>query len=205
MILIDVHRRNLRKHKRARQNQKKLTENESNENGSHDFTNPERKNSFSDQDDILPPVSLLSHQRSFIFDNVIDLKEPDWTIYSGEGMDLPDNLLLEELDLLDNVSLNNKEANCVLASESQQNLTKETEIPSGFYNHRRSHKWSTLFRPSTLQAPHSKSEDVDKVQVEVHPKVLNHEMMPIHMKSSLRKLSEEPKRSCMAIIEEASF
>ena len=35
----------------------------------------DRKPSFSDQDDILPPVSLLSHQRSFVYDDMIDLKK----------------------------------------------------------------------------------------------------------------------------------
>lgn len=216
MILIDVHRRNLHKRKRARQNQKKLAENSTNKsdgNEIHDSIKPskskdiERKNSFTDQDDILPPVSLLSHQRSFVYDDMIDLKKPELTIYSEEGiadMDLPDNLLLEELEYLDNITSCNKVENCVLMSEYEQNLIKETEIPSGFPSHRRSRKWSSFFRPSTLQTIHSESEDVDNIQVEVHPKVLHREMMPMNVKSSLRKFSQEPKRSCMTIIEEAS-
>ena len=32
----------------------------------------ERKMSFTDQDDFLPPISLLSHQRSFVYDDLID-------------------------------------------------------------------------------------------------------------------------------------
>jgi len=217
MILIDVHRQNLHKRKKERQNLKKLAEKNLMKSGDDDTrdlvkqpsksNDMERKNSFTDQDDILPPVSLLSHQRSFIFDDVIDLKNLEHSIYSEEGiadMDLPDNLLLEELDYLDNITSCNKVENCVLMSEYEQNLIKETDIPSGFHNHRRSKKWSSFFKPSTLQTIHSETEDFGNVHVEVHPKVLEREMMPMKMKSTLRKFSKEPKRSYMARIEEAS-
>ena len=109
MVLIDVHRRNLRKRKRERQSRKEaenLANNKTQDGGiangnpAKDHPEFERKPSFSDQDDILPPVSLLSHQRSFIYDDMIDLKnKPELTIYSEEGiadMDLPDNLLMME-------------------------------------------------------------------------------------------------------------
>jgi hypothetical protein len=110
MVLIDVHRRNLRKRKRERQSRKEaenLANNKTQDgiaNGNvamdHHQQEFERKPSFSDQDDILPPVSLLSHQRSFVYDDMIDLKnKPELTIYSEEGiadMDLPDNLLMME-------------------------------------------------------------------------------------------------------------
>ena len=42
----------------------------------------ERKPSFSDQDDILPPVSLLSHQRSFVYDDMMDLKKGEKLLYN---------------------------------------------------------------------------------------------------------------------------
>jgi len=74
MVLIDVHRRNLRKRKRERQSRKeaenlannKLQDGIGNGNPAKDHPEFERKPSFSDQDDILPPVSLLSHQVSIL-------------------------------------------------------------------------------------------------------------------------------------------
>ena len=100
MLLIDVHRKNLRKKKKARQSKKALAERISvAPDGSVVIQDAagcmdpealatsrvsgavippeqlamelERRNSFTDQDDILPPVSLLSHQRSFVYDDVI--------------------------------------------------------------------------------------------------------------------------------------
>jgi len=220
MVLIDVHRRNLRKRKRERQSKKEAAElNSLNKAATlgginvatQDF---ERKNSFSDQDDILPPVSLLSHQRSFVYDDMIDLKKPELTIYSEEGiadMDLPDNLLMmEDLEYLDNITSCNKVENCLMLSEYEQNLIKETESPN---SHRRSRKWS-LFKQPTLQTINSESEDVDNICVDHRTSVLDHrttgvfdrkEMVPLYSKSSsFRKFSQEPKRSCMDVIEEAS-
>ena len=117
----------------------------------------------------MPPVSLLSHQRSFIYDDMIDLKKPELTIYSEEGiadMDLPDNLLLmEDLEYLDNITSCNKVENCLMLSEYEQNLIKETESPN---SHRKSRKWS-LFKQPTLQTINSESEDVDNICVDQGP------------------------------------
>lgn len=111
----------------------------------------QRKPSFSEQDDILPPISLLSHQRSFTYDDLIDFKnmKPENSVFSEEGiadMDLPDHLFMEELEYLDNITSCNKVENCLMLSEYEQNLIKETENPSpgGGYP-RRGRKWS-LFR-----------------------------------------------------------
>jgi hypothetical protein len=176
MVLIDVHRKNLRKRKRARASKKALTERISiapdgsvviqpgpDEGEGGPPEEPERRHSFSDQDDILPPVSLLSHQRSFVYDDVIDLKKPELTIYSEEGiadMDLPDNILFEDLDYLDNITSCNKVENFLMLSEYEQNLSKETESPTGpVGGQRRGNKWS-LFRQPTLQTINSEDEDV---------------------------------------------
>lgn len=187
MLLIDVHRKNLRKKKKARQSKKALAERISvAPDGSvviQDAMDPEvlasarvsgvippeeleRRNSFTDQDDILPPVSLLSHQRSFVYDDVIDLKKPELTIYSEEGiadMDLPDNILLDDFDYLDNITSCNKVENCLMLSEYEQNLIKETEggppTGSGGSGSRRPRKWS-LFRQPTLQTINSEDEEV---------------------------------------------
>ena len=196
MLLIDVHRKNLRKKKRARQESKKaLAERISVapdgsvviQDAGGAMGDPEalasarvsgvshmppeelleRRNSFTDQDDILPPVSLLSHQRSFVYDDVIDLKKPELTIYSEEGiadMDLPDNILLDDFDYLDNITSCNKVENCLMLSEYEQNLIKETEggpgSNTGSGSHRRGpRKWS-LFRQPTLQTINSEDEEV---------------------------------------------
>ena len=187
MLLIDVHRKNLRKKKKARQSKKALAERISvAPDGSvviQDAMDPEalatarvsgvippeeleRRNSFTDQDDILPPVSLLSHQRSFVYDDVIDLKKPELTIYSEEGiadMDLPDNILLDDFDYLDNITSCNKVENCLMLSEYEQNLIKETEggpiTTTGVSGSRRPRKWS-LFRQPTLQTINSEDEEV---------------------------------------------
>ncbi len=181
MVLIDVHRKNLRKRKRARKSHKKaLSERisvapdgsvviqpvvpEDEEGAAANEVEMERRHSFSDQDDILPPVSLLSHQRSFVLDDVIDLKKPELTIYSEEGiadMDLPDNILFDDLDYLDNITSCNKVENCLMLSEYEQNLIKETEDspgPSGS-TRRGPRKWS-LFRQPTLQTINSEDEEV---------------------------------------------
>lgn len=54
------------------------------------------------------------------------------SIFSEEGiadMDLPDHLLLEEIEFLDNITSCNKVENYLMLSEYEQNLIKETEIP----------------------------------------------------------------------------
>merc|ERR1711899_30274 len=197
MLLIDVHRKNLRKKKRARQESKKalaerisvapdgsvVIQDASGGGAGAMMGDPEalasarvsgvhmppeelleRRNSFTDQDDILPPVSLLSHQRSFVYDDVIDLKKPELTIYSEEGiadMDLPDNILLDDFDYLDNITSCNKVENCLMLSEYEQNLIKETEggpFSSATNLRRTGRKWSLLRQP-TLQTIHSESEE----------------------------------------------
>jgi len=191
MFLIDVHRRNLRQRKRARQLKKSLAERISvapdgsvviqdqpgGPDGGPDGASGVglalapviadeielRRNSFSDQDDILPPVSLLSHQRSFVYDDIgIDLKKPELTLYSEEGiadMDLPDNILFDDIDYLDNITSCNKVENCLMLSEYEQNLIKENEGPTA----RRNKKWS-LFRQPTLQTINSEGDCEDNVQ-----------------------------------------
>ena len=85
------------------------------------------------QDDFLPPISLLSHQRSFVYDDLIeDIKngKAEVSIFSEEegiaDMDLPDGLFIDEIDFLDNITSCDKVENCVMLSEYEQNLIKET-------------------------------------------------------------------------------
>ena len=92
-----------------------------------------RRMSFSEQDDVLPPVSLLSHQRSFIYDDIIGLTsggKQEISLFSEEegiaDMDMPDHLFIDELEFLDNITSCDKVENCVMLSEYEQNLIKET-------------------------------------------------------------------------------
>ena len=193
MLLIDIHRRNLRNRKREAQRKKQLLLSENismNPDGSvihhgggagsssatiggeHMVESPlhesdHAKASFAEHDEILiPPAVAMLSNHSIVYDDdddIIDLKKPELTIYSEEGiadMDLPDNILLEDLDYLDNITSCNKVENCLMLSEYEQNLIKETEGPaSGHGGHRRGRKWS-LFRQPTLQTIHSEDEEL---------------------------------------------
>merc|ERR1719245_2550128 len=98
---------------------------------------------------MLPPVSLLSHQRSFIYDDIIGLTsggKQEISLFSEEegiaDMDMPDHLFIDELEFLDNITSCDKVENCVMLSEYEQNLIKETAespVPG------RRRKWS-LFK-----------------------------------------------------------
>ena len=186
MVLIDVHKKNMRDKRRAckqmRQIQQ-LTEkplmlaqqDDPSSSSAHEPVNHtslgERQNSFNDQDDILPPLSLLSHQRSFLYDDLIDVNDPELSIYSEEGIadiDLPDNILFEDFDYLDNITSCNKVENCLMLSEYEQNLIKETEggpFSSAVNLRRMGRKWSLLRQP-TLQTIHSESEEVSNTRFE---------------------------------------
>ena len=188
MAMIDVHKKNMKKKRRTcrqiRQQQQLgqkpsstlitpdadpssiTSDHPVNPNPSMDHDFLERQNSFTDQDDILPPVSLLSHQRSFIYDDFVDFNNPELSIYSEEGIadiDLPENVYFEDFDYLDNITSCNKVENCLMLSEYEQNLIKETEGGPISYNsstlRRMGRKWSLLRQP-TLQTIHSESEDV---------------------------------------------
>lgn len=174
MVMIDAHKKSMKK---RRQNCRQMREQQMMDRSStfapddptsiatSDHPRPStanevelRRNSFSDQDDILPPVSLLSRQRSFIYDDFVEVA----SVYSEEGvggdMDLPDNILFDDLDFLDNITSCNKVENCLMLSEYEQNLIKETEGGPLAGMRRMGRKWSLLRQP-TLQTIHSVSED----------------------------------------------
>ena len=187
MAMIDIHKKNIKNKKeqkrtcrQIRQQQQlgrklsSLTPDDQSSSISDQPVNPnpslanvvERQNSFTDQDDILPPVSLLSHQRSFIYDDLLDFNNPELSLYSEEGiadMELPENVYYDDFDYLDNITSCNKVENCLMLSEYEQNLIKETEggpiYNSGSTLRRMGRKWSLLRQP-TLQTIHSESEDV---------------------------------------------
>eukprot|EP00095_Tigriopus_kingsejongensis_P005299 snap_masked-scaffold337_size202799-processed-gene-0.7 protein:Tk05299 transcript:snap_masked-scaffold337_size202799-processed-gene-0.7-mRNA-1 annotation:"monocarboxylate transporter 12-like" len=61
------------------------------------------------------------------------LVQDEESIFSEEGiadMELPDHLLLDDIEYLDNITSCNKVENCLMLSEYEQNLIKETESPA---------------------------------------------------------------------------
>ena len=201
--------------------------------GEYEF---DRKLSFSDVDDVMPPVALLSHQRSFTYDDIIDTmkNKPELSMFSEEegiaDMDLPDNMFMEELEYLDNITSCNKVENCLMLSEYEQNLIKETESPppSG----RRSRKWSLFRQASTLHSEARPSEfnmtlgvggvrqssfcgdlplfhphrrrSVNNNNHHPHLHQSGHREIPVFPNTARRWPYAGPKRS-ITVIEEASF
>ena len=85
------------------------------------------------------------YQSQNSLDEILDLKKPELTCISEEGiadMDLPDNIL-EELEYLDNITSCAKVENCLMLSEYEQNLIKEKEGPVSLAC-RRARKWSLV-------------------------------------------------------------
>ena len=85
------------------------------------------------------------------------------------GIDIPDNILLDDFEFADNITSCNKVENCLMLSEYEQNLSKEKEWgpllmggPSN--NHKRNRKWS-LFRQSTLHTINSEPEELTATQI----------------------------------------
>ncbi len=98
-----------------------------------------RRLSFTDQDDYISPFGLLSQKQAVLENH----DKQELTLFSEEGiadMYLPDDILIQELEFLDNITSCNKVENCLMLSEYEQNLIKETESP------RRggSRRWSLL-------------------------------------------------------------
>ena len=100
-------------------------------------------------EDCAPNPYIYQSQNSL--DEILDLKKPELTCISEEGiadMDLPDNIL-DELDFLDNITSCAKVENCLMLSEYEQNLIKEKEGPVSFAC-RKARKWSLVRQSSSI-------------------------------------------------------
>ena len=193
----------------------------------------ERKLSFSDQDDILPPIALLNQQRSFVINDDIDeaallleLKrlrgqgngngvEGEEGILLGDLELVPENLLTDyEMDYLENITSCNKVENCVILSEFEQNLIKETEENSsdsignsssssssvGPLGVKKKKKWSLFVKPDVNEDNGEKAESGS-----VLPEFSNvgARRKGTRLNQLLKKSSQSPKRS-ITVIEENS-
>ena len=118
------------------------------------------------------PQCSLPHP--FLYNNDIEIEEQDpddegLSDYSDEeipGIDIPDNILLDDFEFADNITSCNKVENCLMLSEYEQNLSKEKEWGPlmGTASQKRNRKWS-LFRQSTLHTINSEPEELTQTQL----------------------------------------
>ena len=152
LSLVDVHKRNMRR-KRKQKRLKKLGSMKSNGIVSEslpeepNYFEEERRNSFPDMDEEFFPQ--LAIHKSYSYEDIGDFKKNELTCISEEGiadMELPDNLL-DELEILENITSCNKVENYLMLSEYEQNLSKEKESPGN----KRGRRWSLVRQQSTEQ------------------------------------------------------
>ena len=138
LFLIDVHKRNIRsrrKMKCLKKSGSKVSQEPIEENLPKEeifLYDEERRNSFADVDDeFYPPFNM---RKSYSYEDIGDLKKVEVTCISEEGIvdiGLPENLL-DELEILENITSCNKVENYLMLSEFEQNLSNlssEKESP----------------------------------------------------------------------------
>ena len=151
LFLINIHKTKRRRRRRlARRSEARKVE-ESEEQLSRRPASPLKVplRSSRSYEDCTPNPYIYQSQNSL--DEILDLKKPELTCISEEGiadMDLPDNIL-DELDFLDNITSCAKVENCLMLSEYEQNLIKEKEGPVSFAC-RKARKWSLVRQSSSI-------------------------------------------------------
>ena len=141
--------------------------------------------------------------------------------YSAEeipGLNIPDNILLDDFEFAENITSCNKVENCLMLSEYEQNLSKEKEWGPliGASSQKRNRKWS-LFRQSTLHTINSEPEELTQTQIPSEEGFSNDgsnasAMSERYKKStrispfftSSRKILHRPKREITVIDENSS-
>ena len=163
MTFIDIHKKINRAKRRRRRKRDNINQeagitsnhetidDEKYPDGKYKYT--ERRNSFPEEedDDVFIP-ELVRGERDF--DDLDGVKKPELTCISEEGiadMELPENLL-DELEILENITSCNKVENYLMLSEYEQNLSKENDSDGGEGEDtglgRRTRRWSFM-RPGT--------------------------------------------------------
>lgn len=150
LFSINIHKRQrrLRRRRARRQESRKVEEREEKVRPISPLAVPLRS-TRSYEDCVTNSPYIYQSQNSL--DEILDLKKPELTCISEEGiagMDLPDNIL-EELEYLDNITSCNKVENCLMLSEYEQNLIKEKEGPVSLAC-RRARKWSLVRQSSSI-------------------------------------------------------
>ena len=151
LSLVDLHKQNMRR-RRKQKCLKKLVSQKSNGVTSQDipeepnYMEYERRNSFPDIDEEYFPQLTPIH-KAYSYEDIEDFKKHELTCISEEGiadMELPDNLL-DELEILENITSCNKVENYLMLSEYEQNLSKEKESPGN----KKGRRWSLMRQQST--------------------------------------------------------
>ena len=147
LFIINIHKTRRRRRRRLARSQeaRKVEESEEKRCGRPNSPLPVRE-----YEEIANHQTYL-YQSQNSLDEILDLKKPELTCISEEGiadMDLPDNIL-EELEYLDNITSCAKVENCLMLSEYEQNLIKEKEGPVSLAC-RRARKWSLVRQGKTL-------------------------------------------------------
>ena len=126
------------------------------------------------------------------------------------GIDIPDNILLDDFEFADNITSCNKVENCLMLSEYEQNLSKEKEwgpllMGGPSTNHKRNRKWS-LFRQSTLHTINSEPEDLTQTQIPSEQDFSNiEEESEPNSSSVLDQQKEKPTQSQPRLFPKSSF
>ena len=151
LFIINIHKNQRRRRRRRarRRESRKLEESEDQLSGRPASPLKVPLRSTRSYEDCAPGPYIYQSQNSL--DEILDLKKPELTCISEEGiadMDLPDNIL-DELDFLDNITSCAKVENCLMLSEYEQNLIKEKEGPVSFAC-RKARKWSLVRQSSSI-------------------------------------------------------
>ena len=162
MTFIDIHKR-INRAKRRRRHKRDTMSKDPSSVSHHDtaehekypdekYNNKERRNSFPEEEDeeVFIP-ELVRGERDF--EDLDVHKKPELTCISEEGiadMELPDNLL-DELEILENITSCNKVENYLMLSEYEQNLSKENDSEGGDLAEsqtKRGRRWSFMRQSS---------------------------------------------------------
>ena len=150
MFLINVHKSQLRKRKLSKHRKKHSSFKSTTTRASDDsYASPvhksQRRNSFPDEEDeeeLIPAIALINSQQALI--DLIEQRSENGLVDIEE---FPDHLLLEDYEMLDNITSCNVVDNYLMLDEYEQNLIKEHEEPAG--PHKRFRKWSLVRQPSS--------------------------------------------------------
>ena len=162
MTFIDIHKK-INRAKRQRRHKRDTMSKDPGSESHHDtaehekypdekYNNKERRNSFPEEEDeeVFIP-ELVRGERDF--EDLDVHKKPELTCISEEGiadMELPDNLL-DELEILENITSCNKVENYLMLSEYEQNLSKENDSEGGGLAEsqtKRGRRWSFMRQSS---------------------------------------------------------
>ena len=91
-----------------------------------------------DEEELIPAIALINSQQALI--DLIEHRSENGMV-GIEELEIPDHLLFEDYEMLDNITSFNVVDNYLRLDEYEQNQIKEHEEPVGL--HKRFRNWST--------------------------------------------------------------